>query len=990
MYVGTYLDKKNNKLWVSERIKGQRLTTEYPLILEYYLADENGYYNGLDGKKLKKVTYRNSFEQYQLKQQYEENHIQTYELNFNLTNKVLYKYYNGAKSPELHKSFFDIEVDRKGYEYLTVDQLIEKACCPINAISIYNNWQDTLFTLMLKPETLSKEQALEVCKKFENTFLFDDEKGLLEALLVLFNDSDILCGWNSCLEKNTPIWLKNRIIPFYKINEGDKLCDSIVQKKSNINLKDEYCITLYNGMKIYTSKDHIFPNIEYDNEKYVYNKNMGSNIKDNNVEYLINTIKDKTLFLKLKKHINENKSITYRDYILICLDYILKYYDICFSNMDIKIDWNKSRTKQKCYSRIKDKITKEDIVKYIKENDSLKIFNKGFSGNFEIDLNEIINDDYMHILGLIYTDGSKWKNTISFYNSNISVINRITMFTDEIKQVDKEKTNPYYNYKGVMRRRFSINNKLGFLIGMIYDNDNKKSLNKEILSLCSEQQFFSFFSGCIDGDGWIGKNNVGYCNYDNNILDVQELLLWNGIFSSTQQYDKHLAIPAYLNSLMKEKLNLWVDYKVEKLKNLKNVSRKNSKAKARLTYHREYEDNIYVQIKSIKSTNRKVEMYDIMTDTHYFYANGVKTHNCRFDIPYIVRRLNNILGKKSANRLNVWDVEPKEKSAKDDFGSTHIEYELYGKWNVDYLVLYKKHERGKKESYKLDAIAEIELGENKVQHDESLEDMYRNRYEDFIKYNRQDTMLVKRLEDKLKYIDIHNVQCHTICCTYDATLGTVGWCDQCFINKSHELNMIVPDKNIFKGKEYLGVTPAGAHVPSPIIGLHENIMSYDMHAMYPSSARTVNMSPETIIAQVRLTKTLPFLWKRIEDNELYSNKSKKIPSWGDAWSDIWGSLEYQDIIAQNDEKLILDIEGGNSIEMTAKQIYDMIFKEGSNMSISGFGTIFRTDIDGIIPIVFTQWDEERSIYKEKKSYYKDLYNGIKIEDKELLNKLKEI
>lgn len=560
MYVGTYLDKKNNKLWVSERIKGQRLTTEYPLILEYYLADENGYYNGLDGKKLRKVSYRNAFEQYQLKQQFEENHIQTYELNFNLINKVLYKYYNGAKSPELHKSFFDIEVDRKGYEYLTVDQLIEKACCPINAISIYNNWQDTLFTLMLKPETLSKEQALEVCKKFENTFLFDDEKGLLEALIELFKDSDLLCGYN----------------------------------------------------------------------------------------------------------------------------------------------------------------------------------------------------------------------------------------------------------------------------------------------------------------------------------------------------------------------------------------------------------------------------------------------NSRFDIPYIVRRLNNILGKKSANRLNVWDVEPKEKSAKDDFGSTHIEYELYGKWNVDYLVLYKKHERGKKESYKLDSIAEIELGENKVQHDESLEDMYRNRYEDFIKYNRQDTMLVKRLEDKLKYIDIHNVQCHTICCTYDSTLGTVAWCDQCFINKAHELNMIVPDKNPYKGNEYSGVTPAGAHVPTPVVGLHENIMSYDMHAMYPSSARTVNMSPETIIAQVRLTKTLPFLWKRIEDNNLYSNKSKKIPSWGDAWSDVWGSLEYQDIIAQNDEKLILDIEGGDSIEMTAKQIYDMVFKEGSNMSISSFGTIFRTDIDGIIPVVFTQWDEERSIYKGKKSYYKDLSNGIKIEDNDLLNKLKEL
>lgn len=558
MYVGTFLDKKNNKLWVSERIKGQRLTTEYPLILEYYIADENGYYNGLDGKKLKKVSYRNSFEQYQLKQQFEENHIQTYELNFNLINKVLYKYYNGAKSPELHKSFFDIEVDRKGYEYLTVDQLIEKACCPINAISIYNNWQDTLFTLMLKPETLSKEQALEVCKKFENTFLFDDEKGLLEALIELFKDSDCLIGYNSS----------------------------------------------------------------------------------------------------------------------------------------------------------------------------------------------------------------------------------------------------------------------------------------------------------------------------------------------------------------------------------------------------------------------------------------------RFDIPYIIRRLNNALGKHSANRLNVWDVEPKEKSAKDDFGSSHIEYELYGKWNVDYLVLYKKHERGKKESYKLDSIAEIELGENKVQHDESLEDMYRNRYEDFIKYNRQDTMLVKRLEDKLKYIDIHNRHCHMICCTYDATLGTVGWGDQAMINKAHELGKIVPDKNN-KPTPFDNIIPAGAFVPSPVVGLAENIISFDVNSLYPSVQRSLNMSKETIVAQVRLTKTIPYLWKKIEDNDLYSNKSKKIPAWGDAWAgdDLWGTLEFQDIMAQNNEKLVLDIENGGSIEMTAKQIYDMVFKENSGMCISALGTIFRTDVEGILSSILTQWFAERKQFKKKKEYYSELVDGIKIEDKNLLKAL---
>ena len=558
MYIGTFLDKKNNRLLVAERIKGQRITTDYPLILEYYLEDNGGYYDGLDGKKLKKMSFRNAFEQYNLRKEYEASDIKTYELNFNLENKVLHKYYNGCKSPDVHKSFFDIEVDRKGYEYLTVDQLIDKACCPINAISIYNNWQDTLFTLMLKPETLSKEEALKICNEFENTFLFDNEKDLLEAILALFDDSDCLVGYNSS----------------------------------------------------------------------------------------------------------------------------------------------------------------------------------------------------------------------------------------------------------------------------------------------------------------------------------------------------------------------------------------------------------------------------------------------RFDIPYIVRRLNNTLGKKSANKLNVWDIEPKEKNCKDDYGSQHLEYDIYGKWNVDYLELYKKHERGKKESYKLDSIAELELGENKVQHDESLEEMFRNHYREFILYNRQDTMLVKRLEDKLKYIDIHNRQCHSICCSFDATMGTVAWVDQAIINEAHENNIVVPDKVEGKNPEFNGIVPPGAFVPVPVPGLHSYIMSYDMASLYPNTTIALNMSTETIVGQVRLTKTIPYLWKKIEDKELYKNKSAKIPAWGDAWLNEWGTLEFKDILEQNDEKLILDIEGGSSIEMTAKQIHDMVFAENSNLNISAFGTLFRTDKEGLVSRMFKRWYSERKGFKKKMEHFEDLEAGIKISD-ELNNLLKD-
>ena len=91
----------------------------------------------------------------------------------------------------------DIEVDRKGFEYLTVDQLIDKANCPINAISIYNDWQDTEYTLMLCPPEMNFDEAQKICSEFLNTVLFKEEKDLLEGIILLLDDADTISGWNS-------------------------------------------------------------------------------------------------------------------------------------------------------------------------------------------------------------------------------------------------------------------------------------------------------------------------------------------------------------------------------------------------------------------------------------------------------------------------------------------------------------------------------------------------------------------------------------------------------------------------------------------------------------------------------------------------------------------------------------------------------------------------------------------------------------------------
>lgn len=994
MYVSTYLDKNKNILKVSERINGQRVTTDYPLILEYYIEDENGYYEGTNGKKLKKLTYSSAMQTNSLLKQYKESGIKTYELGFNLTNKVLYKYYKDSKAPDLHKSFFDIEVDRNGFEYLTVKELVDKACCPINAISIYNSWQEALFTLMLCPENIPFEEAQKICSKFENTVLFKDEKDLLNGIMLILSDSDALCGWNSCIPLDSSIWLPTKIIQMKDVKDGMELVDSTIKKVSNVNIKDKYEIKLFNGRTLYSSKEHVFPVYEYDKEKYFnINKNRTPILqKDMSVEDIINGMDKNSYFVKIKKHNNTNRDFTYRDFVLTYLDNLIEKYDFVFvDSKEIKIDNTKSSKTQKCYSKNKDYYTKDRIIDYINDNKHLSLKNYNHTLSFDIDLDEVISDEYFHILGLLYTDGTfeKKRNTIIFYNSNKPIIDKVGNIFEELYSVKREKSNPEYNVKGVYRRRITRNSKLGLLLEFIYNDNNDKKIDLYSLSKISKSQFMSFMSGCIDGDGWVSQNKIGFCNYNDDIKSISELLLWNGYMTS--ELNNALLFSSYDNSKLINDLDLWVDYKNELLHNsLFTPTKKESTAKSKLTKYRDDDVFWYVQIRDITLVEKNVEMIDICTSTSYFYTHGVKTHNCYFDIPYIIRRVENVLGKGESKRINLWDIEPYKKEKTNQFGDKNITYELYGKISVDYLELYKKHERGKKDSYKLDNIAEIELGEKKVQHDESLDDMYRQRYEDFIKYNRQDTLLVKKLDDKLKYINIHNRQCHSICCTYEATMGTVAWVDQAIINSCHENNQYVQDKDETKSQEFQQYIAPGAYVPTPITGLHKDIMSFDMASLYPNTCIALNMSSESIVGQVRLTLTKPYLFQKIEENELYSKKMDKTPDWGAAWGDEWGVLEYREIMNQTDTPLILDIEGGGSIQKTAKELHDLIFADGSNLCISGFGTIFRTDKDGRVSSVFKQWYAERKQFKKKMAHFEDLESGVKIESKELLNNLLKV
>ena len=125
-----------------------------------------------------------------------------------------------------------------------------------------------------------------------------------------------------------------------------------------------------------------------------------------------------------------------------------------------------------------------------------------------------------------------------------------------------------------------------------------------------------------------------------------------------------------------------------------------------------------------------------------------------FDIPYIARRINRVLGEKSAKSLSPWKlISSREIYIK---GRKQIAYDLPGISTLDYLELYRKFTYTNQESYRLDHICMVELGERKLDHSEydTFREFYENNWQKFIEYNIHDVRLVDKLDDKMKLLDL--------------------------------------------------------------------------------------------------------------------------------------------------------------------------------------------------------------------------------------------
>ena len=213
-----------------------------------------------------------------------------------------------------------------------------------------------------------------------------------------------------------------------------------------------------------------------------------------------------------------------------------------------------------------------------------------------------------------------------------------------------------------------------------------------------------------------------------------------------------------------------------------------------------------------------------------------------YDIPYLVRRIDRILGEKLMKRMSPWGLV----TEKETFiqGRKHISYDVGGITQLDYLNLYKKFTYKAQESYRLDYIASVELGQKKLDHSEfdTFKDFYTNGWQKFVEYNIIDVELVDRMEDKMKLIELALTMAYDAKANYADVFSQVRMWDTIIFNYLKEKDIVIPQKEVSsKNEKY-----AGAYVKEPIPGKYDWVVSFDLNSLYPHLIMQYNISPETL------------------------------------------------------------------------------------------------------------------------------------------------
>jgi DNA polymerase elongation subunit (family B) len=238
-----------------------------------------------------------------------------------------------------------------------------------------------------------------------------------------------------------------------------------------------------------------------------------------------------------------------------------------------------------------------------------------------------------------------------------------------------------------------------------------------------------------------------------------------------------------------------------------------------------------------------------------------------YDIPYICKRLNRVLGEKLMKRFSNWGLVTEGETFIQ--GRKHTTFDVGGLTQLDYLDLYKKFTYKAQESYRLDYIAEVELGQKKLDHSEfdTFKDFYTQGWQKFIEYNIVDVELVDRLEDKMKLIELALTMAYDAKVNYADVFYQVRMWDNIIYNYLKKRDIVIPPRSKSQKNEKY----AGAYVKEPIPGKYDWVASFDLNSLYPHLIMQYNISPETLVHERHPTVSVDKILNQQISFEMYKD-----------------------------------------------------------------------------------------------------------------------
>ena len=305
-----------------------------------------------------------------------------------------------------------------------------------------------------------------------------------------------------------------------------------------------------------------------------------------------------------------------------------------------------------------------------------------------------------------------------------------------------------------------------------------------------------------------------------------------------------------------------------------------------------------------------------------------------FDIPYLYYRIKNTMGKRTASRMSPINIIEERHWSED------MPIRIAGVASLDYIRLHKKYSFKDEPSYKLDSLGEKYVDQKKIEYEGSLDRLFEEDKEKFIEYNFVDVLILKKLDEKFKYIELTKNLAHKGKILYEEVYQSSRIHDGAISSWLISQNIVPPNKelNPITKKNY-----AGGYLFCPKTGIYNYMFDEDLTSLYPSIIMSLNIGKETYIGRVL-----------------------------DSFNDRNSRLGLNDL----EFKVATDPESTLPLENTARKIQntrisDIIDKiKNHNLTITANGVMFRTDKKSVLSVILSKWFDERVRYKTamKKAY----------------------